>query len=410
MNLYKREKYLKKIRPFYSEEDLIKVITGVRRCGKSSLMETICDELKQTMGVKDEQIIYIDLDSRKNRNIKTADALETLIESQTTPKEKIYLFIDEIQNVDSFEEVINGYRTDGGYSIFITGSNSYLLSGELSTKLTGRYIEFELYTLSFDEYLEMKRFYNKDINSNTIVELNNYILEGGFPRTIQFDDLQVKRTYTESVVREIFEKDIRKRVKIRNREAFESVEHFIINNFGATTSISGLQESLEKNGMKISRATLSNYIKILVDAKILYECSRFDMKSKKSLSGEKKYYVSDLSFYFSLNTDNKINYGPVLENIVYFYAKSQGYSISVGRIGKLECDFILRDHKMNYAYVQVAYTIALSKKTEDREYKSLESIRDNYPKYVMTTDYLLQNRNGIKHVNLIDFIISNSKF
>lgn len=410
MNLYKREKYLKNIRPFYSEEDLIKVITGVRRCGKSSLMETICDELKQTMGVKDEQIIYIDLDSRKNRNIKTADALETLVESQTTPKEKIYLFIDEIQNVDSFEEVINGYRTDGGYSIFITGSNSYLLSGEMSTKLTGRYIEFELYTLSFDEYLEMKRFYNKDINPNTIVELNNYILEGGFPRTIQFDDLQVKRTYTESVVREIFEKDIRKRVKIRNREAFESVEHFIINNFGATTSISGLQESLEKNGMKISRATLSNYIKILVDAKILYECSRFDMKSKKSLSGEKKYYVSDLSFYFSLNTDNKINYGPVLENIVYFYAKSQGYSISVGRIGKLECDFILRDHKMNYAYVQVAYTIALSKKTEDREYKSLESIRDNYPKYVMTTDYLLQNRNGIKHVNLIDFIISNSKF
>ena len=410
MNLYKREKYLKKIRPFYSEEDLIKVITGVRRCGKSSLMETICDELKQTMDVKDEQIIYIDLDSRKNRNIKTADALEALIDSQTTSQEKIYLFIDEIQNVDSFEEVINGYRTDGGYSIFITGSNSYLLSGELSTKLTGRYIEFELYTLSFDEYLEMKKFYNKDINPNTIVELNNYILEGGFPRTVQFDDLQVKRTYTESVVREIFEKDIRKRVKIRNREAFESVEHFIINNFGATTSISGLQESLEKNGMKISRTTLSNYIKILVDAKILYECSRFDMKSKKSLSGEKKYYVSDLSFYFSLNTDNKINYGPVLENIVYFYAKSHDYSISVGRIGKLECDFILRDHKMNYAYVQVAYTIALSKKTEDREYKSLESIRDNYPKYVMTTDYLLQNRNGIKHVNLMDFIISNLTF
>ena len=410
MNLYKREKYLKKIRPFYSEEDLIKVITGVRRCGKSSLMETICDELKQTMDVKDEQIIYIDLDSRKNRNIKTADALEALIDSQTTSQEKIYLFIDEIQNVDSFEEVINGYRTDGGYSIFITGSNSYLLSGELSTKLTGRYIEFELYTLSFDEYLEMKKFYNKDINPNTIVELNNYILEGGFPRTVQFDDLQVKRTYTESVVREIFEKDIRKRVKIKNREAFESVEHFIINNFGATTSISGLQESLEKNGMKISRATLSNYIKILVDAKILYECSRFDMKSKKSLSGEKKYYVSDLSFFFSLNTDNKINYGPVLENIVYFYAKSHDYSISVGRIGKLECDFILRDHKMNYAYVQVAYTIALSKETEDREYKSLESIRDNYPKYVMTTDYLLQNRNGIKHVNLMDFIISNSTF
>ena len=409
MSLFKREKYLKKIRPFYNEEDLIKVITGVRRCGKSSLMETIRDELIAT-DIKDSQIIYIDLDSRKNRNIKTADDLEKLIDSLSITDSKKYLFIDEIQNVNNFEEVINGYRTDGGYSIFITGSNSYLLSGELSTKLTGRYIEFELYTLSFDEYLDMKRFYNKPINNNPFIELNNFILEGGFPRAVQFDDLQVKRTYTESVVKEIFEKDIRKRVKIKNKEVFEAVEHFIINNFGSTTSITSLQNALKSNGMAISRATLSNYIQTLVDAKILYECSRFDMKSKKSLSGEKKYYVSDLSFYFCLNTDNQINYGPVLENIVYFYAKSHDYSISVGRIGKLECDFILRDKDMLYSYVQVTYTIALSKKTEDREFKPLESIKDNYPKYVMSTDYLLQKRNGIKHVNLIDFMSSNSTF
>lgn len=409
MDLFKREKYLKKIRPFYNQEDLIKVITGVRRCGKSSLMQTICEELKST-GIKDEQIIYIDLDSRKNRNINKANDLDNLIETLSTVDNHKYLFIDEIQNVDNFEEVVNGYRTDGGYSIFITGSNSYLLSGELATKLTGRYVEFELYTLSFDEYEDIKRFYNKPINPNPLVELNNYILEGGFPRTIQFDDLQTKRTYTESVVKEIFEKDIRRRVKIKNKEAFESVEHFIINNFGSTTSISSLQKALEKNGMKITRNTVSNYIQTLVDAKILYECSRFDMKSKKSLSGEKKYYVSDLSFYFSLNTDNQINYGPVLENIIYFYAKSHDYSISVGRIGKLECDFILRDHNMNYSYVQVAYTIALNKQTEDREYKSLESIKDNYPKYVMTTDYLLQKRNGIKHVNLIEFMTTDSEF
>ena len=409
MSLFKREKYLKKIRPFYNEEDLIKVITGVRRCGKSSLMETIRDELIAT-DIKDNQIIYIDLDSRKNRNIKTADDLEKLIDSLSITDSKKYLFIDEIQNVNNFEEVINGYRTDGGYSIFITGSNSYLLSGELSTKLTGRYIEFELYTLSFDEYLDMKRFYNKPINNNPFIELNNFILEGGFPRAVQFDDLQVKRTYTESVVKEIFEKDIRKRVKIKNKEVFEAVEHFIINNFGSATSITSLQNALKSNGMAISRATLSNYIQTLVDAKILYECSRFNMKSKKSLSGEKKYYVSDLSFYFCLNTDNQINYGPVLENIVYFYAKSHDYSISVGRIGKLECDFILRDKDMLYSYVQVTYTIALSKKTEDREFKPLESIKDNYPKYVMSTDYLLQKRNGIKHVNLIDFMSSNSTF
>ncbi len=409
MELFKREKYLKKIRPFYKADDLIKVITGVRRSGKSSLMSTICQEL-QVMGIKDEQIIYIDLDSKKNRNIKTATELEKLIDELSLTNDIKYLFIDEIQNVNNFEEVINGYRTDGGYSIFITGSNSYLLSGELSTKLTGRYVEFELYTLSFDEYEQMKKFYNKSINPNPLIELNNYILEGGFPRAIQFDDLAAKRTYSESVVKEIFEKDIRKRVKIKNKEVFELIEKFIINNFGSTTSISSLKKALEQSNINVTRATLSNYIQTLVDAKILYECNRFDMKSKKSLVGEKKYYVSDLSFYFSLNTDNRINYGPVLENIVFLYSKSYDYSISVGRIGKLECDFILRDHEMNYAYVQVAYTIALSKQSEDREYKSLEFIRDNYPKYVMTTDYLLQKRNGIKHVNLIDFMISNSKF
>ena len=409
MNLYKREKYLKKIRPFYDAEDLIKVIAGVRRCGKSSLMETICEELK-LIGIKNEQIIYIDLDSKENRNIKTNDDLEKLIDKLTIIKEKKYLFIDEIQNVDNFEEIINNYRTDGSYSIFITGSNSYLLSGELATKLTGRYIEFELYTLSFDEYEEMKKYYGKQINPNPLAELNNYILEGGFPRTIQLDDLSVKRTYTESVVKEIFEKDIRKRVKIRNKDTFEKVERFIINNFGSTTSISSLQKALEQDNIKINRTTLANYIQTLIDAKILYECPRFDMKSKRSLVGEKKYYVSDLSFYFSLNTDNQISYGPVLENIIYFYAKSHDYSISVGRIGKLECDFILRDKSMNYSYLQIAYTIALNKKTEDREYKPLESIRDNYPKYVMTTDYLLQKRNGIKHVNLIEFMATNSKF
>ena len=148
--------------------------------------------------------------------------------------------------------------------------------------------------------------------------------------------------------------------------------------------------------MKVTRQTVSKYIQVLTDAKILYECNRFDMKSKKSLSGETKYYLSDLSFYFSLNTDNRINYGQVLENIVYLYARSMNYAVSVGRIGKLECDFIFRDINGDYSYMQVAYTILLSKETENREYKPLEIIRDNYPKYVATTDYMLQKRNGIR--------------
>lgn len=407
--LFKREKYLKKIRPFYHDDDIIKVITGVRRCGKSSLMETIADEIKQS-GVDEDNIIYLDLDKRENRKIKTADGLEKLIESKIKNDKLNYLFIDEVQNVAGFEEVINGFRSDGGFSIFITGSNSYLLSGELVTKLTGRYLEFELFTLSFEEYEQMKQFYGKQVNPNGLVELNNYIFEGGFPRTVQIDDLAAKRTYVTGVVNEIFEKDIKRRVKIKDKAAFEAVRNFVINNFGATSSIKSLTEALEKAGINITRATVTKYITALVDAKILYDCNRFDMKSKKALAGEKKYYLADLSFYFAQNTYNRINFGPVLENIVYIYSRSLDYSVSVGRIGKLECDFILRNTENDYSYVQVAYTILQSEDTENREYKPLERINDNYAKYVATTDYTLQKRNGIKHVNLIEFMKSESKF
>ena len=407
--LFKREKYLGKIRSFFHDDDIIKVITGVRRCGKSCLMETIADELRSS-GVSKENIIYIDLDKRGYRKIKEPDQLETLIDSMATADGLKYLFIDEIQNVEGFEELLNGYRRDGNYSIFITGSNSYLLSGELVTKLTGRYLEFELFPLSFDEYEEMKQFYGKAVNSNPQAELTGYILEGGFPRTVLMDDIDSKRTYVSGVIKEIFEKDIRRRVKIKDVAAFEAVRNYIVNNFGAVTSINSLHKALRKNGLLIGRETVTKYIQILLDAKILYECPRFDMKSKRSLSGEKKYYLADLSFFFAMNTDNQINFGPTLENIVYIYARSLGYSVSVGRIGKLECDFIVRDNDMNYAYLQVAYTILLSKDTEEREYRPLEMIRDNYSKYVLTLDYLLQKRNGIRHVNLIDFICHEQRF
>ena len=407
--LFKRERYLKKIRPFYAADDIIKVITGVRRCGKSSLMEMIIDEIKEA-GAAEENIIYLDLDTRCNRKIKTADQLEELIESKIKNSGMNYLFIDEVQNVAGFEEVINGFRTDGGVSIFITGSNSYLLSGELVTKLTGRYLEFELFTLTFDEYVQMKQFYGKAVDPNLLVELNKYILDGGFPRTVRIDDTSAKKTYAAGVISEIFEKDIRRRVKIKDKTAFDSVIAFLINNFGATMSIKSLTEALEKSGLCITRLTVARYIKALLDAKILYECNRFDMKSKKALSGEKKYYLADLSFYFAQNTDNRINYGPVLENILYIYSRSLDYSVSVGRIGKLECDFILRSTESEYSYVQVAYTIMQSEETENREYRPLEGINDNYPKYVATTDYMIQKRNGIKHINLMDFILNESRF
>ena len=409
--LFNREQYLQKIRGFYHDCQIIKVLTGVRRCGKSSLMALIADELKEG-GVRPDNIIFLDLDKRGYRKIKTADQLDALIESVVANAGDgiKYLFIDEIQNVNGFEEVINGWRSEDNFSIFITGSNSYLLSGELATKLTGRYLEFEIFTLSFAEYLSMKAFYGQTISNNDLAELQQYIMDGGFPGAFQYPNAEDKRTYVMGIIDEIFEKDIKKRVQIRNRSNFDRVITYVINNFGAMTSLSNIKKALEEDGVAIARETLNSYIQVLLDAKILYECTRFDLKSKKSLMGDRKYYLADSSFYFATNTDNRINYGPVLENMVYLYAKSQGYQISVGRIGKLECDFILRGRNQNYAYVQVAYTILESIKTEDREYRSLEAIRDNYPKYVLTTDYILQNRNGIKHCNLLTFMKEGQLF
>lgn len=409
MNIYRREKYLRRLRAFIGDTEMIKVITGVRRCGKSCLMASIADELREK-GIPDSQILYLDLDSKKYRRIKTPDQLDALMGAVRDEDNIIYVFIDEVQNVKGFEEVINAYRTDGGYSIFITGSNSYLLSGELATKLTGRYIELEMFPLSFDEYLAMKAFLGKPIQANPTAEFDMYILEGGFPKALQYDNMEDKRTYTRSVISEIFEKDIRQRVKVRNRAVFESVQTYLLNNFGATTSLNNILKDLEKQGIHIKRETLNRYINILQDAKILYRCNRFDLKSRRSLSGEQKYYLADCAFYFAMNTDNRVNYGPVLENVVYTYARAQNYAVSIGRVGKLECDFILRDEQMQYAYVQVAMTIMSSRETEEREYRPLEQITDNYPKYVMTRNDMIQSRNGIRHVNLPEFIQSQERF
>ena len=403
MNLYKRENYLSKIRGFYHASDIIKVITGIRRCGKSSLMEMIADEIIKS-GVNEENIIFINLDKKEYKNIKDSEKLEELIDSLSFKDGQKYLFIDEIQNVNNFEELINSYRETGEYSIFITGSNSYLLSGELITKLTGRYIEFEIFPLSFEEYLKMKEFYNQDVNENLMIELNNYIVEGGFPRTLFFNDLNDKRTYVKGIVEEIFKKDIKSRCVIRRKESFDIVLNYLINNFGCVLSVNNILKSLTSSGLLIGKMTLIKYIDALKDAKILYECDRFDMKSKRALYGEKKYYLADLSLTYNSNLDSRINYGPILENIIYVYSRSKDYTVSIGRIGKLECDFILKDKELNYSYVQVAYTILNSEQTENREYRSLETVKDNYPKYVVTTDYLLQKRNGINHVNLMEFL------
>ena len=410
MRLFPRENYLKKIRGFYHDDEMIKVITGVRCCGKSCLMQCIAEELRAE-GVDDEHIVFFDLDRYGYRSVKTPEQLEALVEPLLAISGTKYLFIDEVQNVEGFEDVLNGFRTEGGFSIFITGSNSYLLSGELATKLTGRYIEFEMQTLDFGEYCQMKSFLGLPVNPNPVAEFDAYILEGGFPKAVDYPRLADKRAYVAAVTQEIFEKDIRRRVKIKNVSVFNQVRDYIINNFGATTSLANIQSDLEsKQGVKIKRETLARYLQILEDAKIISKCARFDLKSQKSLRGEQKYYLADLSFYFALNTDNRIDYGPVLENIVYRYALAQGCKVSVGRIGKLECDFILRNPEMGYAYVQVAMTIMSDRSTEEHEYRPFEQIRDNYPKYLLTRSDPIQQRDGIVHANIPEFMQEGRAF
>jgi predicted AAA+ superfamily ATPase len=409
MKLYRRENYLKKIRGFYHDTGIIKVITGVRSCGKSCLMQTIVEELEES-GTPAENIICLNLDRRGYLGIKKPEQLDRLIEEKSAAAGIKYLFIDEIQNVRGFEAVINGFREEDDYSIFIAGSSSCLLNGELVTKLTGRYLEFELFTLSFEEYLGMKRFLGKEVLPDLTAEFDQYISYGGFPKTLEYDSDADKSSYVNGVIGEIFEKNIRRRLKIRNKSVFETVLRYVINNCGAAMSLTGILDDLHKNGCRIKRETLSRYIRILEDAKIIYPCSRFDLRSRRQISVEQKYYLADLGFYFAFKTDRGKNYAQALENVVYIYAVSKGYAVSFGRIGKLECDFVFRMNKGSYAYAQVCATIMNDTSTEDREYRPLEMIRDSYPKYLLTRNDLIQERSGILHCNIPIFLKENRMF
>ena len=401
--LYKREDYLSKIRGFY-DDTMIKVITGIRRCGKSYLLKTIIEELKEK-GVKDKDIIYIELDSKTYKNIKTSEELEKTIDNLVKDNDFKYLFIDEVQNVKGYEKIINAYREEENFSIFLTGSNSYLLSGELMTKLTGRYIEIEMLPLNFYEYVDMKKFLNKKIDTNIYREFEEFIREGGFPGTLKYETYEDKLLYTKSIIEQIFNKDIRNHKKIKDKSLFEVIQKFVIGNFGSIISVGSIYNYLTKNNnILVDRRTIKSYIEVLENAKIIYPCDLFDIKSKKVLEREKKYYLADLSIYYALNTDNRINYGPVLENVLFSYLKSRNYSLSVGKIGNLECDFIARRSVDEYFYIQVSKNID-DKKTEEREYKPFYEIKEMYPRYLFTSDMIFQkNVDGIHNVNIVDFI------
>lgn len=399
--IYHREKYLSKIRPFY-DSDIVKVIIGIRRSGKTSILKAIISELKSRN--LSERIIYLPLDKRGYKNIVTPKQLEDKIEEQIHDSDMYYLIIDEVQNVKGFEKVMLQYEEEG-YSIFLTGSNSYLLSDEISTKLTGRYLTFEIYPLDFYEYLEMKKFFNKSIKENIFDEFNSYILEGGFPKALEFDDLNAKQLYINELITEIFNKDVKTRNRISNKALFERVQSYIINNYTSSFSLKNFYDSLIKAGIKTKLTTIKNYIEILKKAKIIYECNRFDLKSKKFLLREQKYYLADLALYFSTNVDNSLNYGPSLENLVYLYLVSNGYQVSIGKIGNFECDFIVRKQNGDYAYIQVTYMMTGNQKIKEREYRPFRKIKDGYPRYIISLDIFKDQQEGVHHINAIDLFL-----
>lgn len=400
--MLKRELYLSKIRPFY-ESDLIKVIVGIRRAGKSTIMMQIIDEL-QNMKIPKEQIIYINLEYKEYSFIKNDDDLYNYIKTLIKNDLKYYIFLDEIQNVDKWEKTVNSYRAKEKYSIFITGSNSDLLSGELATHIAGRYLSFKVYPFTFSEVCELKNI--KDKNKYELKEyLDNYIKWGGLPQRFEFDyEMQIK-TYLIDVYDSIIVKDIIERFEIKDLDLFNRIVEYIVTTPSETFSAETLANYfLGKEERKVAKNTLYNYLEYMVKGNLINKCERYDIRGKRILSGKYKYYLTDLGLGMIKSINRKPQLGAYLENIVYNELLVRGYEVSVGNIQNGEIDFIAtKDNKIEY--YQVTYTLA-NEKTIAREFDAYKNIDDNYPKYVLSTDTFDMSQNGIVHKNIIDWLLN----
>lgn len=400
--MLKRELYLSKIRPFY-ESDLIKVIVGIRRAGKSTIMMQIIDEL-QNMKIPKDQIIYINLEYKEYSFIKNDDDLYNYIKSLIKNDLKYYIFLDEIQNVDKWEKTVNSYRAKEKYSIFITGSNSDLLSGELATHIAGRYVSFKVYPFTFSEVCELKNI--KDKNKYELKEyLDDYIKWGGLPQRFEFDyEMQIK-TYLIDVYDSIIVKDIIERFEIKDLDLFNRIVEYIVTTPSETFSAETLANYfLGKEERKVAKNTLYNYLEYMVKGNLINKCERYDIRGKRILSGKYKYYLTDLGLGMIKSINRKPQMGAYLENIVYNELLVRGYEVSVGNIQNGEIDFIAtKGNKIEY--YQVTYTLA-NEKTIAREFDAYKNIDDNYPKYVLSTDTFDMSQNGIVHKNIIDWLLN----
>jgi len=401
--MIKREGYMSRIRPFIGNE-LIKVLTGIRRSGKSVMLELIQHELVG-QGVSKSQFIRFNFEDMSNAPLCTAEALHKEITQKVAHIEgKAYLFFDEIQEVSDWEKCINSFRVEFDCDIYITGSNAKLLSGELATYLAGRYVEFVIYPFSFGEFLELYSSIAPEVqNQNAFAK---YLTLGGMP---YLGNLRYEETPSQIYLQDLFNsvvlKDIVKRNKVRDVDLLERIITYVFSGVGTTFSAASISKYFRSENRAAAPETIMNYINYCLDAFLFYQVRRQDLQGKKVLAVNEKYYIADHGIREAVFGGNMKDINLILENVVYMELLRRGYKITVGKAGAKEIDFICekRNEKL---YVQVSYLLA-SEDTIQREFGAYDSVRDNFPKYVVTLDEFDMSRDGIKHRNIRDFLLTS---
>ena len=396
--MLKRELYLSRIRDFY-DSDLIKILVGIRRCGKSVILQQIIEELRNR-GIDEKHIIYINFEFIEYEELIDYKKLNEYIKDKIKDDLIYYLFFDEIQNVDNFEKVINSLRASQNVSIFITGSNSRLLSEELSTVLSGRYVSFKINPLSYKEVLKLTGMKN---STNEIFE--DYMKWGSLPNRFEFKKEEAIKNYLYGVFDSIILRDVVERLKIRDISLFNLILQYIIDTIGREFSAENIMNFLKNEGRDVSTLTIYSYVDALCKALLIRKVYRYDVHGKAVLKTLNKYYVTDLGIAQIKNNKTELDKCYAIENIVYNELIIKGYDVYTGKTKKGEIDFVATkpDKKI---YIQVAFSIP-NEETKKREFGAYDIIKDNYPKYVISLDNLTYEYNGIKHINLIDFLLDD---
>ena len=401
--MIKRPQYTEQITP-YIDAPLVKILTGVRRCGKSTILLLIMDELK-ARGISDQSIIHYNFDSLKYDNIKDSKSLYKEVQSSLNTGGKTYLFLDEVQEIKDWEKAVNSFMNDFDVDIYVTGSNSRMMSSEISTYLTGRYVSFRIFPLSFSEYLSFKRTYSSVESPHS--ELANYLMMGGFP-ALHLRAYTQNEAYT--IVRDIYNStiftDIVQRNQIRKTDQLERIVKFVLDNVGRTFSANSISSYLKGQHRSVDIETVYSYLSKLESAYILHRCSRYDLQGKEILKTQEKFYLADPAFKYSVLGYSPTSVAAMLENLVYLELMRRGYGVYVGKLNNAEVDFVAQKQNERL-YIRVTKEIT-EQTTEIREYERLLGIRDNYPKYVLCTDeFAAGNYEGIKTMHVADFLLSS---